>query len=75
MTGSLQRFVDAHPRFRAIMIGALPLTIGVIDVPRIGATRDLLGDRWAGVLGWGLALGVVLLGLAGRTFRREPVRA
>ncbi|AIY16543.1 hypothetical protein GUY44_27610 [Pimelobacter simplex] len=133
MRGRLERFVDAHPRTRATVIAALAVVIWAFDVPRIGVTRDLLGDRWAGVLGWGLGLGnvlaavvagawfvrrrfavavaavalcpfllthprhgddgimseadlimvvggdivfgVVLLGLAGHTFRREPVRS
>lgn len=72
MTGRLQRFADAHPRTRATLIAALAVVIWAIDVPRIGATSDPLGDRWAGVVGWGLALGIVLAAVvAGAWFVRR----
>lgn len=60
-----ERFLKAHPRFRATLIAAIPISIWAIDVPRIGAARDALGDRWAGALGWGLALGAVLAAVIG----------
>lgn len=64
MKASLLRFFEAHPRFRATVIVALVVGIWALDMPRVAAARDHLGHPWSAGIGWGAALGVVLLAVA-----------
>lgn len=64
MKAGLLRFFEAHPRFRATLIVALVVGIWALDIPRVAAARDQLGHPWSAGVGWGAALGVVLLAVA-----------